>query len=218
MNGNLRSDLFNDLLSWEHRTDLTLSMGTSMCGMNSDRVFTTVAKKGLQGSALGGVIISLQQTQFDNMTCLRIFAKLDVVMTMLQAELGLSVDHVRYVPKSIRGATDEEDVFRIPYDTDGCLVLPRGKAGVDNYANCTTLNLKVGSVVKLTNGPYKGDEGYVLGKNFEGHYRIQFMHVLDRLSDPFAQPRPFETILGCWWVEVAVNGKLPSIPVVNVIV
>merc|ERR1712078_397048 len=39
MNGSLRSDLFKEMLEWEEKTDLTLSMGTSMCGMNSDRVF-----------------------------------------------------------------------------------------------------------------------------------------------------------------------------------
>jgi hypothetical protein len=34
MSGNLRSDLFSQMLEWENIADLTLSLGTSMCGMN----------------------------------------------------------------------------------------------------------------------------------------------------------------------------------------
>ena len=37
MSGNLRSDLFADLLDCEARADLTIAVGTSLCGMNSDR-------------------------------------------------------------------------------------------------------------------------------------------------------------------------------------
>ena len=49
-------------IEWEKKCDLVLSMGTSMCGMNADRVFTTCSTKALKQNpgAIGGVIINLQ--------------------------------------------------------------------------------------------------------------------------------------------------------------
>ena len=134
MKGSLRTDLFQDLLSWEDRADLTISMGTTMCGMNSDRVFTTVATKAIQGrkkktksdSAIGGVIINLQQTQYDSLSCLRIFSKLDIVMEMLLRELEMSPLHLldQYFPYSPAQAgieTNIEDVYLVKYDQNGYL-------------------------------------------------------------------------------------------------
>lgn len=48
MSGNLRGDLFQRLLEWEDKTDLCLSVGTSMSGMNSDRVFTGVCGRKME--------------------------------------------------------------------------------------------------------------------------------------------------------------------------
>ena len=33
------------LLEWENKNDLVLALGTSMCGMNSDRVAQTACEK-----------------------------------------------------------------------------------------------------------------------------------------------------------------------------
>ena len=38
MNGNLRGDLFEWLREWEERADLVLVLGTSLSGMNADRM------------------------------------------------------------------------------------------------------------------------------------------------------------------------------------
>ena len=46
MSGNLRSDLFADLLDCEARADLTIAVGTSLCGMNSERVSRRRGKGG----------------------------------------------------------------------------------------------------------------------------------------------------------------------------
>lgn len=104
MSGDLRGDLFARMLEWEQKADLTLSMGTSMCGMNSDRVFVTVAHKAKKrylaarvaasggqsaGTPLGGVIISIQRTQYDTLAALRIFATIDEVMLLLNKHLQL---------------------------------------------------------------------------------------------------------------------------------
>lgn len=228
MNGSLRSDLFTEMLEWEQKADLTLSMGTSMCGMNSDRVFTTVAHKGKNNfehkgnvavAAIGGVIINRQQTQFDHLSCLRIFADVDEVMAMLLQSLGMQrrAEECRnamqqprnfYVPQVTQGAGIEgsgavpgmEHVFRVPYREDGT----RHPANA-----CRLLDLREGSKVQLTGGPYKGDCGEVLGQNREGHYRVQFRHLVGITK------RPFESVLGSWWTEAAVRGQVDIIPVVN---
>lgn len=218
MSGNLRSDLFTELLNWEKKSDLTVAVGTSMCGMNSDRVFTTVANKGRKSlhqkkyaKSLGGVIINRQQTQFDHLSCLRIFADIDDVMKLLLMELNLAkvkadIDHIMvpsvphfFQPDTSRGRTDTPDVFSIPYDSNGLL----------NTSSCSTLDVREGSTVRLTGGPYEGDEGTVLGKNREGHLRIQFRHLVGKTR------RPFESVLGSWWLQSAVLGDVPLLPIVN---
>ena len=256
MSGNLRGDLFQDMLNWEEKTDLTIAMGTTMCGMNSDRVFVTVAKKGKRAaiqkltsqlppsSPIGGVIINLQQTQYDSISCLRIFSKLDTVMEMLVRELGLPpltslAEYSTYSLDSAGIIPEIEDVFEVRYDRNGSLIRDSSS---DNHEQShwsslfrtisqkihssttksresnpseqnptTTLDLRIGSRVKLVSGPHEGDEGEVIGKNRDGHYRIQFMHRIGKAG----VRKPFETVMGSWWVEAAVRGTVPMIPVVN---
>ncbi len=43
--GQLRDDLFAWLQEWEDRTDLVLVLGTSLSGMNADRMVWTVLKE-----------------------------------------------------------------------------------------------------------------------------------------------------------------------------
>jgi len=207
MDGNLRDDLFQDMLDWENKTDLCLSMGTSMCGMNSDRVFSTCAAKARRGekNIQGGVIVNLQKTQYDHLSALRIFAKIDDVMKLLADELSLSLSSMgkKYAPK-IANETGHDDVFHIAYDEKGDRLY---------HGKLYTLDLRVGARVKLTSGPYEGDEGVVTGKNVDGHYRIRFMH---RLKKKKAFRAPFVRLLGNWWVQSLTHGKCRRAPVVNI--
>merc|ERR1712093_790390 len=93
MSGTLRDDLIKRMLHWEDQVDLCLALGTSMVGMNADRMAVAPAERARRGKAgaLGTVIVSLQQTQYDSISSLRIFAKIDQVMEMLAKELGLAV-------------------------------------------------------------------------------------------------------------------------------
>merc|ERR1719502_2567402 len=124
MSGNLRSDLFTDMLKWEQKSDLVLSMGTSMCGMNSDRVFTTCSKKAFDHEhVLGGVIVNLQRTQFDHLSALRIFAPIDLVMKMLLGELNnyIAISELNKTQqlKDHNAETKQiDDIFSIPFDTE----------------------------------------------------------------------------------------------------
>jgi hypothetical protein len=45
MNGNLRDDLLEELLRWEQKSDLVIAVGTSLSGMNADRLVSTCARK-----------------------------------------------------------------------------------------------------------------------------------------------------------------------------
>jgi hypothetical protein len=59
MSGTLREDEIKILLQWEGKADLCLAMGTTMCGMNSDRIFLTCAKDAFRVFKTGKVLDTL---------------------------------------------------------------------------------------------------------------------------------------------------------------
>eukprot|EP00463_Aulacantha_scolymantha_P002713 TRINITY_DN3443_c0_g1_i1.p1 TRINITY_DN3443_c0_g1~~TRINITY_DN3443_c0_g1_i1.p1 ORF type:complete len:191 (-),score=24.95 TRINITY_DN3443_c0_g1_i1:50-622(-) len=63
MDGNLREDLFKSLLEWERKCDLCLVIGTSLSGMNADRLCQSLGRKAKQGvvGKIGTVIVSIQE-------------------------------------------------------------------------------------------------------------------------------------------------------------
>jgi len=207
MSGSLRGDLFTDMLEWEEKCDLVLSMGTSMCGMNSDRVFTTCSKKAFENKTLGGVIVNLQCTQFDHLSALRIFAPIDLVMKMLLDELKKhtaisELNKAQQLKDENAETKQKDDVFYMPYD------LQTGKRTSERII----LDLREGAKVKLTCGPYAGDIGEVTGKNRDGHYRIRFRH---RLKPNKPLRMPFERLLGNWWVKTLRKGGVDVTPIVQ---
>jgi NAD-dependent SIR2 family protein deacetylase len=205
MNGSLRGDLFADLLEWENKTDLVLTLGTSLAGMNADRVVHTVSGKARKKSflgkpkALGSVIVGLQQTPYDEESSLRVYSRLDEFMLLVAEELSLTLPpaEYQYTPE-VDSKMLNSDIFTIPYDAEGKL---------DETAT-TILDLREGQKVVITEGPYKGAEGKVMGKNREGHYKITCMVTV---KGRFKAPWPM--VLGSWWVEAAVKGSIPLIPV-----
>jgi hypothetical protein len=64
MSGNLRADLIEDMMAWEDKADLCLALGTSMVGMNSDRLAVAPAMRLKTGNGLGTVIVTLQASGF----------------------------------------------------------------------------------------------------------------------------------------------------------
>lgn len=208
MSGSLRSDLFSDMLAWEQKCDLVLSMGTSMCGMNSDRVFTTCSKKALRnGNALGGVIVNLQCTQFDHLSALRIFAPIDTVMKLLLQQLKLQLPKPRVNGTS---SASVQDYFYIPYNRHNG---ERSSISLSDQQQKICLDLREGARVRLTCGPYAGDVGEIVGKNRDGHYKIRFLHKL-KPNKPLRMP--FERLLGRWWTKTLCNGAVSRSPIVPV--
>ena len=66
MSGSLRGDLYQMMEDEEEAADFTLCIGTSLCGMNADRMVETPARRFVeQGRGLGACIIGFQQTPMD---------------------------------------------------------------------------------------------------------------------------------------------------------
>jgi len=110
--GKLRSDLFKEMLEWENKADLCITLGTSLSGMNADRCANTPAKKSLKGEALGTVLINIQKTNLDAKCVIRIWAKIDDAFKILAKELDLEI-------KEQKVPTFDSHKFIVPYDIKG---------------------------------------------------------------------------------------------------
>mmetsp|Transcript_6262 Transcript_6262/g.8302 ORF Transcript_6262/g.8302 Transcript_6262/m.8302 type:complete len:410 (-) Transcript_6262:112-1341(-) len=230
MSGDLRDDLFDAILKWEDETDLCIALGTSLSGMNCDRVVTTVAQNAMNGveDKLGAVIVGLQRTQCDDMCAIRIFAQIDDVMEMLLNELNIEPGvpreavPVKFQSSSINFAVDEAsalfygevetDVYRIPYSSN-----TGRRFNMEEKSNMqfSILDLRQGKYVKVTQGPYRGDRGQVQHRNSEGHYKIKFFHEQKKKKKSTITKQAVLRTLGFWWITAAVEGTVSRIPVVN---
>lgn len=114
--GSLRTDLFEWMTEWEERADMCLCLGTSLSGMNADRMAKTPAKKSLQNKAIGTVIINLQQTPLDSKCFIRIWAKLDDAFKILAEKLNITVNFNK-------PTIPDGDVYYVPYRENGVKVL-----------------------------------------------------------------------------------------------
>ena len=171
-------------------------------------------------------------SRFDHLASIRFWAKLDSLAELIVQEFELSdlaavsepsgeTSRAKYPVEAFvdnltrleeRTVDKENDIYLVPYS-------PRTGARLENHESLRPdqlcrLDLSEDAEVKLTQGQYAGDTGEVVGKQLEGHWKIRFQHPLK----PGARlKRPFERILGTWWVAAAVMGKVPQIPVVNVV-
>lgn len=204
MSGSLRGDLFDRVLEWEDRADLVLAIGTSLCGMNTDRLVEMASTRAVEGSGLGSVIISLQRTPHDELSSLRIFGTIDEVMVLLAEEMALDVWSPQlYTPAHPPSAVAGPDVFRVPYDDDG------RRIGVGTRL----WHLTPGTPVRVTAGPGEGYVGTVLGKTPDGHYRVRLPCQREGSDEQGRVAKVY--VLGSWWTESAVRGLSPRLPIVD---
>jgi len=211
--GQLRSDLYEWMIDWKNKADLCLALGTSMSGFTADNVPISIAKRFQKGFGLGLVIINLQRTPYDYLSSLRIYGKLDDVLTLLAEELQIESKLIKpmeyIIPfNPLQSSIVSEDVFRIPYDSNG-------------YYSTTTsqlLDLRVGSYIKLRDGPYCDDIGKCIGKTSDGHYKLYFTNSIHPVFN--IRRRPFMLVLGYWWIEMMTKGILSenslTIPIMSI--
>src|SRR3990167_5613201 len=187
----LRHDFFEWMLDIEQQTDLCLCLGTSLSGMNADRVAKTPARKSLEGQALGTIIINLQETKLDDKTCIRIWAPLDDVFASVAEKLELDL-----TPQPVALPPCKEKLkFVVPYNRQGAY-----------DPTCKMIwNLNPGEPVICLNpnaSNYKA-EGEVVGIRKDGNLNIG----LGRTRHCF----------GVWWVTSAVQGSWKfHLPFVNI--
>jgi len=221
MSGSLRTDLCEWLYEWEEKTDLTLAMGTSLCGMNADRMVETPNTKARKrgSSCLGSIIVGLQQTVHDNDCSLRFFCTCDEVMALLARELGLAqpenehcvraqAEYKAVLPSSsIVQLVDRKipGVLKIPYDSSGRLT--------SDEAKFTTWDLRAGAGVKITIGPGEGYVGTIAGRTPDGHVRVKLPCQREGSKDQGKKWVIY--VLGQWWLETVVNGRCALLPFVN---
>jgi NAD-dependent SIR2 family protein deacetylase len=215
MSGHLRGDLCEELEATIESADLVLAMGTSLCGMNADRMVEGPARRRLErGEGLGAVIVGFQRTSMDEVASLRIFERIDKVMLLLAVELGLPTPGrvVRPVPIARSNTTAQRHVYMVPYDADGKRLV--GAAAADP-AQWLRWSLKRGSALKLTAGPGDGFVGTVdrVPSRGECAYLTCFPNTREG-SASFGKVAS-QYALGEWWVSAACRGAIPLLPVVN---
>lgn len=208
--------------------DLVVVMGTSLSGLNADRMASTPAARSANGGCLGFVIINLQQTPLDGTATLRLNARADDVMKML---LGccqlpplppppppLAADTFAHVPLRLA----------VPYDARGVRLSDVEKADESRW---TWLDCRDGARVKLTEGhniqgaqqpgmmhigasePVRRRDGSTIAPA-EG-----YGHVVRRDPPSCSFVLSIEGVqmrLGVWWLEAAARGGPAKLPIVNV--
>ena len=245
MTGSLRSDLFSWLEFLEDVSDFTLVLGTSLSGMNADRLVTTVSEKSLKEvpEALGSVIVSLQRTSLDHLSAVRIYATIDDFATMLCQELGLSVPieqvpqvyQIRYaaapdkgLKKQFQQQQQEEEkvgVFEgaenksLAWSGEDVFEIPYDAVSgirADHSGQASTAKM----ILDLREGStVKLAIGLHKGDLGEvvGRDRQGHFEIIfqHKLKNTSKITRPFMRKLGAWWVEAALAGRVDQMPIIN---
>jgi len=207
MSGTLRTDLIERMLEWEERVDLCLALGTSMVGMNADRMAVAPAKRQEAGAegALGTVIVALQQTQYDHLAALRIFASIDQVFELLAEEMQLSVPVDAPAESPVAGLA--------PIVLEH---LPYGQDGRRDESASMTMDLRPGQRLRVVNQQSWDEKQYncvcEVVRASEVHAREG--HVALRFTPRQGDGEPVVRILGRWWLEAARVGAVEALPVV----
>jgi len=207
MSGSLRSDLCEWLEEATDNSDLCMAIGTSMCGMTADDVFCQAARrKRKYNKGQGGIIIGLQQTQYDRLARLRIYSRIDEVMSLLMEEMKFKIPPCGpYKPNIPTEAIVKTLCYKVPYDKQGNLTEDKSKMIV--------WDLNPDTRHSLTDGPGKGFVGTIM--NLEAsHFKVVLPNQRQG-SEAFGTGSRAYT-MGPWWIETCVHGRWPKLPMVNV--
>lgn len=210
MSGTLRSDLYDWMETIAEENDLCIAVGTSLSGMSADETFSVPCEKYHEGRVgFGGVIISIQRTPYDEQCSLRIYSKIDEVVALLAKEMQLTdimpakTGYKLKIPKDKRIGKER---FLVPYDSDGNLT--------DDPSQMIIWDLRKGQKVRPTmgKGAEAGFEGTITARY--GEHFVCSLPCQYQKKDRFGKSMKGYT-LGAWWVDTAVKGLWPKLPVVN---
>ena len=129
----------------------------------------------------------------------------------LKAKLNSARKEIYHLPSWCK--KEEEDVFQVPFDPTTGLLSSNKLTGPEKSMRW---DLRIGARVRLTGGPYEGDEGVIIAKSAEGHYKVRFSESIHPIFN--VRRRTFCLWLGCWWIETVLlghgivpGGKIPFI-------
>jgi len=188
----------------EARTaDLVLVVGTSLGGLNADQVATRCADRTLHGSALGVVLINLQQTAHDDKATLRLFGKSDAI---LQSLLLHHLTEIRLPPSLQPSLYQGDRRVLVPYDAKG-----RSSGHLRMW-----WDLRPGADIELT--PHHNIHGSQQPRyqNMKAPYRGKVIRFDSATMGIELQICGVSFTLGQWWLDAAQRGGPRTLPIVNV--
>mmetsp|Transcript_2021 Transcript_2021/g.4559 ORF Transcript_2021/g.4559 Transcript_2021/m.4559 type:complete len:423 (+) Transcript_2021:134-1402(+) len=218
--GSLRDEEYRWMVKEAETADLVLVLGTSLSGLNADQVPINAAYRSLHNdntSSLGMVVINLQQTPQDGKASLRIFGSTDDVFRQLFHSMHFKLP--KALPKQYKFPKDKR--FLVPYDSNGDLYLVSngGNNKTDNDNSYKMVwDLSVNAKVRIVNHNVEGagqpSHKPVLAQNPQLHGRIlgwddESMSIRISMSGSVFR-------MGYWWIETAIQGRTPNLPLVNV--
>lgn len=210
MSGTLRSDLWDWMEEWQEKTDLTITLGTSLCGMSADDCVNNVSLRYAdidEENVLGSIIVGLQRTPLDHICSLRLYGTIDEVVALLAEELKITIPPYKtFVPDIPSKALVKKDVYKVPYNKKGKLST--------NPNEWIVWDLSRGAKVKCVSGPGKGFSGQMVGFYMgTNHYAIATKKMREGHKDHGKRKATY--YIGSWMVEAAVHGRMGFLPVVN---
>jgi len=207
MSGSLRSDLFSWMCEWQEKADLTLAMGTSLCGMSADDCVSDPADRfQKEEKGFGSIIIGLQRTPMDEISSIRFYGTIDQIVSLLAREMDLIIKPYKtLVPDVPNDAQIAEWVFKVPYDAEGKLTT--------NPDEMIIWDLRKGKQILIAAGAGKGFEGTITGfYPNTPHLAVQTLRQYQ--GESFGKEKK-TYYLGNWWIETITKGLWHAIPMVN---
>ena len=211
--GTIQKDLALRLEEAAETADLVLVMGSSLSGGPSLCAASRPAQRSLEGCCLGSIVVNLQATPLDGQATVRVFADTDTLMQRLVTTMNLTLEPPKVTSKIKSKA-------KVPYDS----------SGEPTSSEMTELCLHPGSGVRLSpqhncqsagqpsrahiGGGELVREGGRVTRRAIGEGRVVRYCATQRAWE--LEVEGVKMLLGYWWLEAAVRGALPFLPIINI--
>ena len=196
----------------ELKADLVLVIGTSLSGLNADKMATNPAKNSMSGKSLGSVIINLQQTECDGGATLRVFAECDKFFEKLLTHLDIVLD-----------------ICPTPNITETRALVPYDRWGNKTDKVMMWLDLTKGQRIRLhqdhncqaSQQPVYMHIGASQPHTYRGSVRQpgagegQVVRFSPKNGGWELKVEGVSMLLGGWWLQAAQRGQLDSLPLAN---